>query len=131
MPQFALSILKLHLTMYQYYVSRCIKCQLYQKFLRLRSSKCDWQHKCALIDFWKIFQRSYLHNGDELESHTWPLFFNGLNLPLIGILNIFFPLKIQKKIGKKIGKKSFNVNLDTAVCVLNPETPPKNASILY
>ena len=36
----------------------------------------------------------------------------------------------KKKIGKKIGKKSFNVNLDTAVYVLNPETPLNNVSVL-
>ena len=45
-------------------------------------------------------------------------------------LNIFFPLKNGKKIGKKKRKKSFNVNLDTTVCVLNPETPPMDVSIL-
>ena len=43
--------------------------------------------KKTLIDFWKTFKRSYLQNGDELEAHTWPLFFNGLNLPLVGILD--------------------------------------------
>ena len=41
--------------------------------------------KKTLIDFWKIFKRSYLQNGDELETHTWLLFFNGLCLPLVEI----------------------------------------------
>ena len=45
-------------------------------------------------------------------------------------LKKILPLKNGKKIGKEDWKKSFNVNLDTTVCVLNPETPPIDVSIL-
>ena len=67
--------------------------------------------KTLLIDFWKIFKRSYLKNGDDLETHTWLLFFNGLYSPLVGILDqnirqvFFFRWKSKKKLEKKRKKK--------------------------
>ena len=66
--------------------------------------------KTLLIDFWKIFKRSYLKNGDDLETHTWLLFFNGLYSPLVGILDqnirqVFFSVENPKKNWKKKSEK--------------------------